>query len=300
MKPFLCIDVTENKNAGTINGEEFLVESLSSAANDPDPAEDIPENGTDNSEEEVVEINDFKGLPPQKIENPLPFPLRVVKFVSGLLCLFLAFVLIRIYRTSQNLFGDLIPPPVIIALAIAFLVLWMALNVIEGSLIEKSAADEEEEDGNDPSDISDSLDVPEDAENVDLLAFNYTVTDGDITPVTSDEDAISEYFNCSMSLFADEERIYLASLDEKYAFDRSAITAIRTVNESISLPDWNKDVSPTSGIYKKYGLSVDNLDRITVSRYHILEVERDGEAWGVYFPSYELPIFERITGLKAE
>jgi len=29
-------------------------------------------------------------------------------------------------------------------------------------------------------------------------------------------------------------------------------------------------------------------------------LEYEGEPWSIYFPNYELPIFEQVTGLKAE
>ena len=38
----------------------------------------------------------------------------------------------------------------------------------------------------------------------------------------------------------------------------------------------------------------------SVKPYYILELERDGEEYGIYFPSYELPTFESLTLLHAE
>jgi hypothetical protein len=34
--------------------------------------------------------------------------------------------------------------------------------------------------------------------------------------------------------------------------------------------------------------------------YHVLELEQNGEEWGIWFPPYELPAMEALTGLKAE
>ena len=73
-----------------------------------------------------------------------------------------------------------------------------------------------------------------------------------------------------------------------------------TVNEKIAVPDWNKDTPPTKGEFKQFELTVDNLNRIIVPGYHILELDCNGEKWGIYFPCYELPTFESITGLSAE
>jgi hypothetical protein len=37
-----------------------------------------------------------------------------------------------------------------------------------------------------------------------------------------------------------------------------------------------------------------------VKPYHILELEKDGETYGIYFPAYELAAIESLTLLKAE
>ena len=49
----------------------------------------------------------------------------------------------------------------------------------------------------------------------------------------------------------------------------------------------------------------DHLIRFTAVGYEIprtdaVELELDGEIYGVYFPPYERPAFEAATGLKAE
>ena len=47
-------------------------------------------------------------------------------------------------------------------------------------------------------------------------------------------------------------------------------------------------------------ISVTKQGDYTYKGYHILELEINGELWGIYFPCYELMVFEEITGLKAE
>lgn len=52
--------------------------------------------------------------------------------------------------------------------------------------------------------------------------------------------------------------------------------------------------------YKAYKLSEGDNGLIYCKPYYILELDRAGERWGIYFPCYELPAFERATGLTAE
>ena len=40
-------------------------------------------------------------------------------------------------------------------------------------------------------------------------------------------------------------------------------------------------------------------DEEKIARFVELELEHEGETWGIYFPCYELPVFEELTGLKA-
>lgn len=63
---------------------------------------------------------------------------------------------------------------------------------------------------------------------------------------------------------------------------------------------WNKDEAYNKGVYKQYKLVEDNLGRVSGKNYQILELNSGGERWGIYFPRYELPVFEEITGLKAD
>lgn len=63
---------------------------------------------------------------------------------------------------------------------------------------------------------------------------------------------------------------------------------------------WNKDEAYNKGVYKQYKLVEDNLGRVSGKNYQILELNSGGKRWGIYFPCYELPVFEEITGLKAD
>ena len=92
----------------------------------------------------------------------------------------------------------------------------------------------------------------------------------------------------------------MANLDGKYAFDFNSLKAIKTVKKSIYIDEWTKETAYNKGIYKKYKLKTTDEENVICKYYHILEFENNGELWGIYFPYYELPIMEEITGLIAE
>ena len=103
-----------------------------------------------------------------------------------------------------------------------------------------------------------------------------------------------------MQLFADAERLYLADVGGKFAIPRSSLRAIRTVKKRIIFTGWNKDDRPESKRYKPYKMGRNQYGCFICRWYHILELELDGEIYGVYFPPHERPAFEAATGLKAE
>lgn len=80
----------------------------------------------------------------------------------------------------------------------------------------------------------------------------------------------------------------------------SSLRAIRTVKKRIIFTGWNKDDRPESKRYKPYKMGTNQYGCVICRWYHILELELDGEIYGVYFPPYERPAFEAATGLKAE
>ena len=83
----------------------------------------------------------------------------------------------------------------------------------------------------------------------------------------------------------------------------SELKAIRTVRKKILLPDWTKGKPLTHEQYKPYMLKMIRggvFENLRVGWYHVLEFVHKGETWGIWFPNYELPFFEKATGLKAD
>ena len=103
-----------------------------------------------------------------------------------------------------------------------------------------------------------------------------------------------------MKLYRRDNFICLADLNNEYSFHISEFKTIRTVNKRISVPLWNKEEACNEGIYKPYKITVNNIGDRFFKPYHILEIEHEAEIWEISFPCYELPLFEQITGLRAE
>ena len=137
----------------------------------------------------------------------------------------------------------------------------------------------------------DNLGVPKDAKTVvDLLLFSFKFKDGKLK-ITS-----PVFYNHVYKIFLDGFTLCIADVGTLYSFPLENLKAIRKINKNAIISQWNKEEPYNKGEYKKYKMSTGNFG-ITTRPYYVLEIEKDGEEYGIHFPCYELPTFEALTGL---
>lgn len=284
MKPFAAIDLTTDKKNETANGSVFCIQKTSEAL-------------TRSFEASSQQVD--KTMEKAK----LPLPLRILQWI----CTFVGFV---------SLIGLLKGLGGVDSLEVAYRnagwIFWLCggsllaagLLKLLGRRQEKTVLENEDSEqllarmeGLCKA-VYNELGVPENARETDIFSFYYKDKDGKIRHVS--KVAPFNYLNLVHHVYGDEENLYLANLDGKYAFPKASLKAIRTVKEHIVAATWQKDVPYNEGFYKQFQLREDDYGCIHMKRYHILELEKDGETWGIWFPCYELPTFEILTGLKAE
>lgn len=284
MKPIFCIDVTNNKKNDILNGSEFISRTLSAQK-----LKDYEEK--QDSLEEAVE------------KSKIPLWLTIVKYLCAF---FFLIVLGAVAKSRENL---TIPEqfenaPGLFIAAIVCAVAWVIIQILSKRketkvLKEEKAEDQVEELKKDEKIIFEELEVPNTARSVDILMFRYKVKKEKIVPYVSGLQTTA-YICLDAKAFADEEGLHLADISSVYTFKKSEIKAIRTVAKRISIANWNKDEDPRKGEFKPYKMAVNNYGDVFFKPYHILEVEHDGQLYGIYFPPYELDVFERLTGMAAE
>lgn len=274
MKPFLGIDLTENKKNELINGQEYLVQKTSAALSST----------LESSSEKAEETVD---------SSKLPLPLRVIQYVCGIAALLLAGGIMKAdvplkegYNNAPWFFWTAG------ICAVIWLILWLCGKKKAKAVLEtdESAQTFSHLEGTENA-IYQELSVPDDAKNVDVLMFYYKVKDGEIN-VQTKAMQVFQYFNPEFRLFSDKENLYLANLEGKYAFPLSTVVKIHTIKKHIRILGWNKEEKFNKGIYKQYKLKTDNYGCLHCKQYHILEINHQGNAYGIYFPCYELPSFE--------
>lgn len=286
MKPFLAIDITENKDNQQYNGEEFIVSKTSQAQVE----------ALDRTSLNTIEMINKAQL------NPI---FRILKLVCGFLAL------VSIVGIGKAMLTDGLTlekgynnAPWIFWIMGVSAIVWVLLTVIERKRFKELSESEEAEINsvnldNIVDNIYNELGVPSDAEDVEILSFSYKLRD-EVPIVKEKWGELTPYTNFVNKAFVQDSNLFIADREAKYSFPLSEMRVIRTVKKSITIPTWYKDIPYNKDIYKDYKIWETNEDLIGFKPYHILELEHNGETWGIYFPCYELPIFEKLTGLKAE
>lgn len=274
MKPFLGIDLTTNKKNEQLNGTGFLSAKPSMALSQ----------ALEQSQNTVTATVE---------QAKLPKLFRIIQFVCGITA---ALLLVSILKADVSLAEGYQNAPWIFWTSGICLIIWLVLKLL--SIHKEKAvlsADENTQVFSHWEHTADAvyaeLSVPADAKEVDILSFFYKEKDGSIK-VCEKGMQVAPYFNPTFKIFTDAEYLYLANLEGKYAFPLSSITGIHTVKKHIRIAGWNKETPYNKGIYKQYKLTTDNYGCIHCKSYHILGLNQNGEIWGVYFPNYELPVFE--------
>lgn len=285
MKPFLCIDITNDRKSTYLNGEEFITCSTSTMQ-------------TDSLAEAMQKASSL-----EKIAY-IPAPLRILRISCKIIGIIGSISLVRalIGSDSVSLETAYQNAPWLFWLIGVTLAIWLILSAF--GQMKKDRMSDSEEDVRISREIErisaaiySELCVPDDARNVDILSFCYKQKKKGFS-VKARGLALTEYINFDYKLYLRNDCLCLTNLEHTYSFPLSELRAIRTVKKQIAIPRWNKEISFKDGNYLLYKITSDQYNRIFFKPYHILELEHNGELWGIYFPCYERPAFERLTGLR--
>jgi hypothetical protein len=289
MKPLFAIDITEDKNSEEINGREFVVATTSEATQM-------------RLEESMASVETLESA------ASLPWWLQILRTLFfGYAILYFGILLTRIIEVGffEALRVAVQNTPVLLALAFLSLIAGCVTILIASR--RRSAVT----DSADTEQILNALDaqvqcsyaelgVPADATDTDVMFFRYKMKDG-VPVVKSPGFQMTTHFNLNMKAYRTEDALMLAELECLYAFPLSELKSIQRIKEKASVHAWNKEVGPNEEPYKQYKLTVNgNFGSVHFKHYYVLTLLHEGEELGIYFPPYELPIFEELTGLRAE
>ena len=274
MRPFYCTDITNDKKNKDYNGKEFITATVPKEAQDEFDKK---------SDEQLKEINKLN-------MDLIPHLIKSLCLMVGSMITFAA--LIRGFRIGfAELFAEQTWLPIVGVLALIVGVLAHLIEKkIKGSAIGgKTMEDIDAEFDRLADELYAALGVPSYAEKTDIFVFSYKTKDGATVP--------EEFFNLDFMTYEDGGALHLSDSESIYSFKIENMKQIRAVNETVPIACWNKKDEPTDPKYEKYITRSKKHLYGTTDKYYILEVENEGEISEIYFPSYELPVFERLTGV---
>lgn len=284
MKPFLGIDITEDSENAVMNEKELT------AAETPS--------------ELVEKYNETVGKIQKAIDGvEMPLVVRILKYLCVIVTILALGIGLLVIRAGGSVFSEtwntapwlfFVVGAGIVGL---FVIVFFERRKMKELTDEKRFSSEIQIMNDTTRAALAYLKVPETAVNADVILFRYKIKDGEITPKAV-KLAPTPYIACDMKVFSDGKSLCLASIDARYEIPLSAITGIVRDDKKITVMGWNKKDAPESEKYAKYMLKADQYGCVTAKCSYILQFTVNSEEWGLYFPCYELKVFEELSGKK--
>lgn len=187
-----------------------------------------------------------------------------------------------------------------LAIAVVFILLCVAARAKRAQARESGELERREAEYNAIHDrVMKGYSIPADADKVDLVEVEYTTENGEVKLQTDKRDG-ALYMNSQYFAFGDSDNIYFADVDGKYRFARANLRAIRKIKGKVGVYSWFKEQSIRDEAYAAYSLKKDDTGSVYAKYMYRLELCCDGEDRCLYFMPYDLPAFEKLTGLTAE
>ena len=282
MKPLFAIDVTTYKDNKIQNGSEFITRFTA--------LKDHPE-----KKERVFRTKTYT-------EKKAPLTLRLFNWLMALAVLI--FGAITVYNGVLlgfvNYYAE---SSLIVWLCLGAFIAWGITGII-CLIIRKRAKDDiskAEARRRAAINVVDNVyaknGVPVNAIETDVLSFKYKLVNG-VPNLVIPSSQYTDYMNVSMRAFVKDGKLCLADLVNTYAIPLSEIKHITKINKPATFPYWNKEDRPTDAKYSSYNIKY-HYGKFKIDSYCLLTIVRGNVKHGIFFPIYELPTFEALTGLKA-
>ena len=281
-KPFFGIDITEDKKKMSFNSDGHITKSAGESA-------------AKRFEEKSAELDG------KIAQYSLPTLLKIVKCL-GLLCALA--IISAVTEEDLTLKIAYKNAPILMTVLLVGSVVGVFLFLYEIRERKKMASDPSvteamNEAKRATTEIFDELGVPTYAHETDILLFRYKVKDGKVKPVASGM-MPTPYVNAWAKVFSENGYLSIANVEGRYDIPLEEITGISKVNKKIQVTGWNKDIPLNDEKFKPYGVGIVSTTGTVVFRgYGVLEFTHGGEDFGIYIPSYDLPTFEFLLGMKA-
>lgn len=271
LKNIFCADCTEESQEPILNGEQYVVRRI--------------------SEETKADLNIIKEKYKELSKSArMPFGLYITKILA-FFCVFV--VAAAVITTDEPVMKE---APMIFVGGCICLFVWLFLTLYETVFSRRAyrtdAAMELETESNKATEkILKDLAIPEDAENMDLLCFDYMIDkDGKVVDINN----ACNYQNREFQIFCEENNVCFADKEYVLAIPKEEIGEIIRINKKITIPTWHKSEKYNSKKYKEMGVSASN-GCLIVRPYYSVQI---GSDQNILIPGYDIDLFLDVIGLK--
>lgn len=228
----------------------------------------------------------------------LPVGLRVLKGICWFVWLI---VLLGILKSDVSFVQGYRNAPILHWVCGFCFIIWLAL-VIYGRVLMKQTVNTAEFSEHMAhadklaQDVRRALDVPENAESIDILAEQYIMKNGE--PKHRDSGLVA-YINYDMFIFERNGNLCLADTEHIWEIPLSSLSSMTLEKKRYSYPEWHKSEPPSSKKYKPYKITTNSYGHYFSRCYRIIISDVRGEFY-LLIPEYDGELFTSVTHLHTE
>jgi len=145
--------------------------------------------------------------------------------------------------------------------------------------------------------IDKDLGIPQDAQNLEILSYNYKIIQGEIIEYLPRH----AYENASMAVWREGDSLCICDHFSTVKVPLSAIKGYVTVREKCRIRDWWKDEPHNSSVYAPYRIIEEKSGCYLLDGYIRVTVDvPEGDKTRPYLlrlPLYELPVLQKLIAL---
>jgi hypothetical protein len=153
-----------------------------------------------------------------------------------------------------------------------------------------SEPDEEEECAAEEK-AKESLGIPADAIDMDILGVIYRKVDDGIAKASN-----FDFLTIEMFAFTDGEALNVADYTDVYSIPLDSIVSVERIDEKVTALGWSKEEAIDSEAYAQFELTEDEQGLIVLPYYYSVRISADQEEFELTIPPYEASALSKLIG----
>lgn len=287
MKNFFGIEVTQDKNNLTFDGNKFLTGKI------------------DDSLSKMIDETTLKFKDLQK-KMSLPMFLNVIYISSVLLFVLFFSIFFRLVLVESLTFKEIYhKAPYLLYLILFFLIVFIILVVIKRkrfkSIVKKDEFTKLTKAFQEVIDLAKvQLGIPQDTFEIDVLSFKYIIDKKGKRRVRNGAMNLFDFNNLAVNVFVKNDCLCFYDLKSCYEVPLTFFKEIKKVKKLCVLTSWNKDEPVNSKKYKTYKTYQNSNGMIMCRYYYSLTIQDNQEEFELYIPPYDIEIISQWIHLPFE